>query len=172
MSQLTGVRIFNAIKGLFSSLDSTDELLLKRMLGVRFKVPVLIGDQGATATSAAAIPFFTNDTGVSLRVVEANLLAPVTIAPGATDNVAFVLSKVDSAGSNAATVASYTSDVAGGTATADVPKAMTVVGGTSTVATIADGWTLRIAATKGASGVLIGGVNDHCTVVVELEWDI
>ncbi len=171
MAQLTGNRIFNAIKGLLSGLDSTDEALLKKALGLQFKVRVALGDRGATATSAPATPFFTNDTGVSLRVVAAKLLAPRQIAPGATDNVAFVVDKVDSAGSNSATIASYTSDVAGGTATADVPKELAVVGGTSTVATVASGWTLRAAATKGASGVIISDGEAPCIVEVTLDYD-
>ncbi len=171
MSQLSGARIFNAIKGLFSSLDETDAALLKRILGVQFKVQVPLSDGGATATSVAAQPFFTNDHGVSLRVVAAKLLSPVTIAPGATDNVVVALTKVDSAGSNSATVASYTSDVAGGTATADVPKALTVVGGTSTVAVLASGWALRAAATKGGSGVPISDATTSAMVDVTLEYD-
>ena len=137
MAQLTGARIMNALSGLLSGLDDTDRALLKKMLGVSFKVRVALGDRGATATSVGATPFFTNDTGATLKVTAAKLLSPVTIAPGATDNVVFAITKVDSAGANSATVASHTSDVAGGTATADVPKTVTVVGGTSTVASIA-----------------------------------
>lgn len=172
MSQQTGARIANAIYGLMSGLDETDRLLLKRILGLRFKTRVALGDRGATATSAGATPFFTNDSDVSVRVIAAKLLSPVTIAPGATNNVVFAVDKVDSAGSNSATVASYTSDVAGGTATADVPKALTVVGGTSTVATIASGWTLRASATKGASGVIISDGEAPCIVEVTMEYDL
>jgi len=172
MSQLTGGRITNALFGLLSGLDSTDRATIARILKTKFKVRVALGDRGATATSVGAIPFYTNDEGVSVRVTAAKLLAPVTIAPGATDNVAFAITKVDSAGANSATVASYTSDVSGGTATADVPKTITVVGGTSTVATIASGWTLRAAATKGASGVIISDGEAPCIVEVTLDFDV
>jgi hypothetical protein len=171
MSQLTGTRIFNAIKGLFSSLDETDAILLKRMLGVRFKTRVAMSDGGATATSVPLITFFNNDSGVSLKVVSAQLMTPVTVAPGATNNVAFVLDKVDSAGANNANIATYTSDVAGGTATADVPKALTVVGGTSTVAVLASGWSLRASATKGASGVPISDATGAAILEVTMEYD-
>jgi hypothetical protein len=172
MSQLTGNRILNALYGLLSGLDATDRALLSRVVGGKFKTRVALGDRGATATSAPATPFFTNDEGVSLRVTAAKLLTPTTIAPGATHNVAFVLDKVDSAGANGATVASYTSDVAGGTATADVPKALTVVGGTSTVAVLASGWTLRASATKGGSGVIISDGEAPCILEVTMEYDV
>lgn len=172
MSQLTGKRVFNALKGLLSGLDSTDEALLKNILGVRKKVRVQLGDGGATATSVGAIPFYTNDSGATVRVVKANLLSPVTIAPGATNNVAFTVSKVDSAGANAETVATWTSNVAGGTATADVPKALTVTGGTSTAAAVADGWTLRIAAAKGGSGVPIADGEAQAVVEVTLDYEV
>jgi len=171
MSQLTGTRIFNAIKGLFSSLDETDAALLKKVLGVRFKVRIPLTDGGTAATAVGATPFFTNDYGVSLKVVSANFMAPVTIGTGATDNATFTISKVDSAGTNSATVASYTSDVAGGTATADVPKALTVVGGTSTVAVLASGWTLRAAVSKGASGVAIAESTAPGFLETWLEFD-
>ncbi len=171
MAQLTGSRIFNAIKGLFVTLDSTDELMVKRILGVRQKIRIPMSDGGATATSVAATQFFTNDQAMSLKVVAANLFTPVTVAPGATDNCAFVLEKVDSAAGNAATIASYTSNVAGGTATAYVPKALTVVGGTSTVAVVASGWSLRAKATKGASGVPFGAATAPAYLEVTIDYD-
>ncbi len=172
MSQLSGARIMNALNGLLSGLDDTDRALLKKMLGVSFKVRVPLGDAGTSATSAGATPFFTNDSGASLRVTAAKYMGPTTIGTGATHNVVIALDKVDSAGANGATIASYTSDVAGGTATADVPKTVTVTGGTSTVATVASGWTLRASATKGGSGVIMSDGAVPGYLEVTLDYDV
>lgn len=172
MSQLTGARIANALLGLLSGLDSTDRAYLKRILGLRQKVTGRFTDGGATATAVGTSNIWHNDTGLSVRVDLAEIILPVTVAPGATDNAAFTLSKVDADGANAATVATYTSDVAGGTATASKPKAMTLVGGTSTVCTIADGWTLRIAATKGGSGVPVASATAQGIVEVSYDFDV
>ncbi len=172
MAQLTGARIMNALNGLLVGLDETDRALLKKMLGVRFKKTVEMRDAGVLATTVHATPFFTNDSGVSVKVVSAYLICPVAVTPGATANVAVVLDKVDSAGTNAATIATYTSDVAGGTATAFVPKALTVVGATSTVAVVATGWTLRATATKNSTGIGIGATSSPAVMEVTMEYDI
>ncbi len=172
MAQLTGLRIFNALSGLLGALDSTDTLLLKRILGVRFKQKLEMRDGGVLATTVHATPFYTNDSGVSVKVVSATLVCPVTVTPGATANVVVLLDKVDALGTNAATIASYTSDVAGGTATAFIPKALTVVGGTSTVATLATGWVLRASATKGSTGIGIGATSSPAVLEVTMEYDV
>lgn len=166
MSQLTSAKIMKALYGLLSGLDSTDEALIKRVLGVQWKEKVALTDGGTAATAVAATPFYTNDEGTSVRVVNAKLITPVTVAPGATDNMTLTLSKVDSEGSNAATVATYTSNVAGGTATADVPKSLT---NTDANVVVASGWTLRAAVTKGASGVAFAEATAPAYLVVTLE---
>ena len=172
MSQLTGTRIANALYGLMSGLDATDRTLIEKVLGGRFKVKVDVGDGGSSAQSVTNKHVWYNGLGVSVRAIAGNLFAPVTIAPGATHNVAFVLESVNADNSATATVAGYTSNVAGGTATANVPKALTVTGGTSTSAVIPSGYSLIISATKGASGVLIGDTATPSVVEVELELDI
>ncbi len=172
MAQLNGSRIVNALYGLLSGLDATDRALLARVFKSEFKIRIPIGDQGATATGATAFTFYTNDEGQSVRVKSAKLLPAVTMAPSATDNCAFILAKVDSAGTNSASVATFTNDTSGGTATAAIPKSMTVVGGTSTVATLASGWSLTAAATKAGSGCLIGGVNNPSVIEVTLTFDV
>ncbi len=172
MSQQTGGRLANALYGLMSGLDATDRELIKRFFDSKFKVRVPLTDSGASATAAPAQTFFTNDLGATLRVTAAKLLSPVTIAPGATHNVTFTVDKVDADGSNSATIATYTSDVAGGTATADKPKELTVTGGTSTVAAVASGWSLRAACSKGASGNLISDGTAPSWIEVTLDWDV
>lgn len=172
MSQLSGSRIANAVLGLLSGLDDTDRTLLKKLLHIKFKVKVDVGDGGASATSVANKQVWKNDLGVSVRVTEASLFAPVTIAPGATHNCAFLLEQVDSTNAATATVASYTSDVAGGTATANVAKSLSVTGGTSTAAVVPSGSSLIISATKGGSGVLIGDTATPSVIEVWIDPDI
>jgi hypothetical protein len=172
MSQITGKRLADAVFGLLSGLDDTDRTTLKKLFGFKFKVKADVGDGGASATSVTDKHVWKNDTGVSVRVTEANLFAQTTIAPGATHNVAFTLERTDSTNAATATVATYTSDVAGGTATKGVAKALSVTGGTSTSAVIPSGSALIISATKGGSGVLIGDTATPSVIEVWLESDI
>lgn len=172
MGQLTGKRISDALFALLGGLDSTDRTLIEKIVNGRFKVKVDVGDGGASATSVTDKFVWQNDLGVSARVVEASLFTPVTVAPGATHNCAFLLEKIDAANGVTATVASYTSDVAGGTATACVEKSLTVVGGTSTASVVPDGSKLIISATKGGSGVLIGSTATPSVVEIWMELDL
>lgn len=172
MGQLTGTRIVNALASLMSSLDSTDRLLIEKVLNGRFKVRCDVGDGAATATSVTDKHVWQNSLGVSVRAVAAKLFAAVTIAPGATHNCAFVLESVSADNGTTATIASYTSDVAGGTATKNVAKSLTITGGTSTAATVPDGYAVIVSATKGGSGVLIGGAETPSVIEVEFELDI
>ncbi len=165
MGQLSGSRIVNAFIGLFSKTDTTDEALL-RALVTRQKVRVYLTDGGTAGTAQTATAFFTNDFGTSMRVISAKLITPVTVTAHASNTATVTLDKVDSAGSNAATVAAYTSDVAGGTTTAFVPKALTT---TDANLTLLSGWTLRIAASKAASGVALGAATSQAYVEVILE---
>lgn len=172
MGQHTGSRIVNALYGLMSGLDATDRTLIEKVLGGTFKEKVDVGDGGSSATSVTDKHVWYNSLGVSVRVTSANLFAATTIAPGATHNCAFVLESVNADNSATATVATYTSDVAGGTATKNVAKALTVTGGTSTAAVIPAGYSVIISATKGGSGVLIGNTATPSVVEVEFELDL
>lgn len=165
MAQLDGTRILNALYGLFSKLDSTDEATVKSVIHQR-KVRVQITDGGTAGTAQTATPFFTNDTGVSLRVVSAKLMTPVAVTANGSTNVTVTLTKVDAAGSNAATVAAYTSDVAGGSTVAHVPKALT---NTNANVVLLNGWTLHIAASKASTGVAIASATAQAWVEVILE---
>jgi hypothetical protein len=170
MSQLNGSRVYNAIKGLFVSLDSNDELLLKRMLGIRFREVIYLSDGGATATSVTANSFFTNytDSSVNLRVQGAYIVPPVTIAAGATANVTFTLDRIDAVGTTATPVATLTTTAA---ATAHVLTALTL-SATSGNVLLPPGHTLRIAATKNSTGQPIASTVSPCWLQVDLEWDV
>lgn len=165
MGQLSATSIFNAIKGLFSSLDSTDATLLKNTL-YRQKVRVYVTDGGTAGTAQTATAFFTNDLGCNLRVVSAKLIVPVAVTGHDTNNATFTLSKVDADGTNAATVAARTSNVAGGNYTAFKPVDLTL---TEANAVVASGWSLRIAVSKASSGVAIAAATSQAYIEVTLE---
>lgn len=168
MGQLTPYRIINAIKGLFSGLDTTDESLLKYCTGTRFKVRVYISDLATAGTAQTATSFFTNDYGCSLRFISAKLFVPIAVTADATNKMTCTLAKVDAAGINSATVAAYTSDVAGGSLVAHLPKALTQ---TDANITILSGWALTIAVSKAASGVAFTAATSQGYVEVTLEVD-
>lgn len=172
MAQLDGKRIANALYGLMSGLDATDRTLVKKILGARFKVKADVGDGAATATSVTDKFVWYNDLGISVRAVAAKLFAAVTIAPGATDNCSFVVESTSADNSATATIAAYTSNVAGGTATKGVAKDLSITGGTSTAAVIPAGYAVIVSATKGGSGVLIGGAQTPSVVELEFEIDL
>lgn len=166
MGQLTATRIVNAIKGLFSGLDSTDEVLLKYVTKTRFKVRVYVSDLATAGTAQTATPFFTNDLGCSLKVVAVNLIVPIAVTAHASNNMVATVAKVDSAGANSATIASYTSDIAGGSLTAFVPKGLTL---TAANQTLLSGWTLNAAVAKGASGVAFTAATSQAYIEVTLD---
>lgn len=166
MGQLNATRIFNAVKGLFSGLDSTDDDLLKYALGLRWKERVYITDGGTAGTAQTATAFWTNDLGTNVRLISAKLVTPVTATAHASNTATVTVAKVDATGANAATVAAYTSDIAGGTATAFVPKELTRTVGNVVVAS---GWTLHVAASKAATGVAIAAATSQAYVEVTLE---
>lgn len=166
MGQLTGSRIVNAIKGLFSGLDDTDGLLLKYVTKTRFKVRVYVSDVATAGTAQTATPFFTNDMGLTLRVVAANFFTPIAVTANASNNLTCTLTKVDSAGINPATVGAYTSDVAGGSTVAFVPKALTL---TSANQSLPSGSGLHIAVSKAASGVAFTAATSQGYVEVTLD---
>lgn len=169
MGQLNATRIKNAIWGLFSRLDQTDEDLLSYVSGLRFKIRGDITDGGTAGTAQTATPFFTNDFGCNLRVKAVKLMTPVAVTANGTNNLTCTLTKVDAAGSNPATVAAYTSDVAGGSTVAHVPKALTL---TSTNIVIPNGWSLHIAVSKASAGVAFAAATSQAYIEVTLEPEV
>lgn len=166
MAQLTASGIKKALTKFFSALDSTDDDLVSTTTKFRWKERVYITDGGTAGTAQTATAFWANELGCNVRVVAAKLITPVAVTANASTNVTVTLDKVDAAGSNAATIAAYTSDVAGGSTVAFVPKALT-----NTVANVivANGWILRIAASKASTGVAIAAATSQAYVEVTLE---
>jgi hypothetical protein len=173
MGQLNGNRIFSAFVALFSPSrttgfnDTTDQDLVANTYG-RIRTEVYLTDGGTAATGQTATPFWTNDTGGNVLLSDAKIMTPVAVTANASNNVTFLLEKVDAAGINPVTLATYTSDVAGGSTVAHVPKALTnsVVAG---ALTIASGFSLRITATKGGTGVAIATATSQAYLTVKLE---
>lgn len=166
MSQLSVQRILNAIHGLFSSLDATDDTLLKWCTGSRFKARVYLSDLATAGTAQTATPFFTNDMGLNLTVISAKLIVPIAVTAGGSNNMTCTLTKVDAAGINGATVAAATTDVAGGSLVAHVPKALTL---TAANTTLLSGWTLHAAVSKASSGVAFTAATSQAYLEVVLE---
>ena len=165
MAQLTAQRILGGIYGLFSGLDATDELMLKNLM-TRKKARVYLSDLATAGTAQTETGFFVNDTGVSLRVVSAKLVVPIAVTANASNNMTCTLTKRDAAGVNPAVVATATSDVAGGSLVAFLPKVLT-----NTVANVvvADGWVLTALVSKAGTGVAIAAATSQAYLEVLLE---
>jgi hypothetical protein len=166
MAQLTAERLKNALIQNLGSLDSTDETLVKKLLFRRVE-KVSITDGGTAGTAVTTTTFYANNTGVTQRVVAAYVVAPVVVAADNTDYVTFTLSKADADGANAATVASGDTRAASlnGLAAGD-SEALTITGSAQDVP---DGYHLRIAVAKAASGKAIAAATSQAYVIVVLE---
>jgi len=166
MAQLTAGRIMNALAGLFSSLDATDRTLLERTLSGRRFEKVRLFDAATAGTAMTTTPFFTNQTGGNLRVISVKVIAPIAVAADNTDYVTFTCAKVDSAGANAATVATADTRAASLNALA----AHTAEALTNTVANLvlADGWSLTAAVAKAGAGKAITAATSDAYMIVEL----
>jgi hypothetical protein len=165
MGQLNGTGILKGLFGLFSVLDDTDRTLVKDTL-YRQTVHVHVTDGGTAGTAQTATPFFTNRTDANLRVVSATVKTPVAVTGGDTNNATFTIAKVDADGTNAATVASRTTNVAGGNYTAFKPVALTL---TAANVVIPPGWSLHAAVSKASSGVAIAAATSQAYVEIVLE---
>ena len=166
MSQLTGSRIINAIIGLFSALDSTDQTLLKKCLAQK-KIKIDMSDSATAATAFTKSLLWYNDTGVDCRVISAKATAPVAVTANATNYATFQVSKLDSAGANAAVVAAFATDtVTTDDMVANVSKDMTL---TAANVIVPAGSYLVAEITKTASGVAVTAATSRAVVEVRVE---
>lgn len=166
MAQLTAARIFNAIYGLFSGLDSTDATLLKK-LQWRRKVRLDIHDSATAGTAFTKSLIWRNDTGVDQKVISAEAAAPIAVTANATNYASFIVTKLDSAGANGATVGTFATDtVTTDDMVAHVPKALTL---TDANVVVPAGSILVGEVTKTASGVALTAATSRASITVELE---
>lgn len=166
MAQLTATGIKNAIYGLFSGLDSTDETMLKNLL-YRQVATCRLFDAATAGTAMTVTPFFRNHTGVNLRVISAHVVAPVAVATDETDYVTFNLARYTSAGGSATAVGANTTNAAGfGALVAFAPEALTL---TAANVILADGGVLTAAVAKAAAGKAITAATSDAYMIVLLE---
>lgn len=167
MGQLTGPKVVAAIRGLLSSLDSTDDDLVKNLL-VREKVEAHVTDGGTASTAQTETFMWRNDTGVDMYVVSARFCTPVAVTANDTNYATLTLAKRDSAGANSATVGSMTTQITGGSGnvTAFLPVALSL---TAANRVVPSGSVLTIAVAKASAGVALAAATSQVRVVVIVE---
>lgn len=113
-------------------------------------------DDGAASTATAERVVFRVPAHLTngIEIVSVHYTPDGAVTADAANNATITFSKRDGAGGGATSLATYTSDVAGGSLTAHVPKALTMA------ATVADrqlaaGAVLTEAITKGGTGVAL-----------------
>jgi hypothetical protein len=166
MAQLTPRRIFNAIYGLFSGLDSTDETTLKKFLWTK-TVEIEIHDSATAGTAFTLSPLWYNDTGFDVVVKAARATAPIAVTAHAADFATFLAAKIDAAGANAVNVATFATDtVTTDNMVANVPKTMTL---TAANVIVPAGFSLTANVTKTGNGVAITAATSRAKISLDLE---
>lgn len=114
-----------------------------------------LGDDAMASTTTAET--YTGCVNLYKGRIKAIYYIPQTggITADASNNATITIKWRDSTGGNAVTVATYTTDVAGGSATQGVAKAMTLTQAANTIITALGSFTLTIA--KTGSGVVVRG---------------
>lgn len=164
MAQLTAIRIFNGLKGLLSSLDATDDLLVKKVLWRR-QVRVQVTDGGTAGTAQGEVGVWYNDTGVDVAVRAAYAVTPVAVTAHATNYATFDISK--RVAGSATSIGTFATDtVTTDDMTAYVEKALTLTD--ANVVVPAGAW-LTAKVTKASSGVAIGSATAQASIVAIIE---
>lgn len=160
-------RIADGIAGADASktYTATAKKAARNMIRESFTLSKTAADGAAsTATAYTAGPQIAVPR--ACRILGAKIVPAGAATADATNNAVITVSKGDGAGGAAVTMATYTSDVAGGSLAAGVIKAMTV---TSTLANtrIPAGGVLGFTITKGGTGVVVPVLS----ITVDLEWE-
>ena len=165
MGQLSASSILNAIVGLFSALDSTDSTLLRKTLW-RKVVSVDCHDSATAGTAFTKSALWYNDTGANARVTLARATAPIAVTANATNFATFLVTKLDAAGANGATVATFATDtVTDDNMVAHVARTMTLTGANVIVP---PGFYLVGEITKTASGVAVTAATSRARIELEI----
>jgi hypothetical protein len=166
MAQLTNNRVLNALLAFFSSLDSTDQATVKKAMW-RKKWVIDCHDSATAGTAFTASPLYYNDTGADVKVVSARCTAPVAVTGHASNYATFSVAKLDTAGANSATVATYATDAATTKdMVANVAKDMTL---TAANVIVPAGYYLVGAIAKASSGVAVTAATSRARIEVEIE---
>lgn len=169
MSQLSATRILNAIYGLFSQLDSTDQSTLKGILWQ--KTPVAyVTDGGTAGTAQTETAFWVNNTGSTVRVTGIKFVVPVAVTSNDTTYATFTVKYRTSAGASAVTVGSQTTKTSGGGGSGDLTafasNAIAITAGNEIVPV---GGVLTVAVAKASTGVAIAAATSQAYVEVIVE---
>lgn len=166
MGQLTAEFLKNQLTSLLSSLDATDVLFAKKLL-LRHRVRARMFDAATAGTAMTTTTVFTNDFGCTMRLIEARVITPVAVAADNTDYVTFTVSKADADGGSAATMASGDTRAASlnGLAAGDSEALALTVANLD----VADGYHVRVAVAKAASGKAITAATSDAYVELTFE---
>jgi hypothetical protein len=166
MAQLTAERIKNALTSLFSSADSTDVDLMKKLLFRKTAVGYFT-DGGTAGTAQTTTAFFVNETGKPVKVTSCKLVVPVAVTGHAANYATVTVAHRTSAGASATTIASYVTD----TPTTDdlvafAPEELTI---TAANAVVPAGGVVTVACAKASSGVAMAAATSQAYVSIEYE---
>lgn len=168
MGQLNAERIKNALTALFTSLDATDVILLKKLMS-RGQAVGYFTDGGTAGTAQTATAFWINDTGKPVKVTSLKFVTPIAVTADATNYGTVTVAHRTSAGASATTIASFATD----TVTTDdlvafAPKDLTssITAGNDIVPA---GGVLTVALAKTAIGVAFAAATSQAYVSVEYE---
>jgi hypothetical protein len=168
MAQLTAERIKNALTSLFSSTDSTDVDLMKKLL-VRKTAVGYFTDGGTAGTAQTATAFFVNETGKPVKVTSAKFVTPIAVTANGSNYGTVTLAHRTSAGASATTIVSFATD----TVTTDdlvafAPKDITSLI-TAANAVIPAGGVATVALAKTGTGVAFAAATSQAYVSFEYE---
>jgi hypothetical protein len=163
MGQLSATSIYKAIVGLFSSLDSTDETLLKNTM-LRFNAVGYFTDGGTAGTAQTETAFWTNDTGVALKVTSVKIVTPIAVTANGTNFMTASVAYRTSAGGGATTIGSQPTSAV--SLTAFAPTSVSITAGNDVVPV---GGVLTIAMSKSGTGVAVAAATSQAYASVQLE---
>lgn len=163
MGQLSTTSIFKAIAGLFSSLDSTDETLLKNVI-LRNDAVGYFTDGGTAGTAQTETAFWVNDTGNPVKITSVKVVTPVTAATNGSNFATITVAYRLSDGSGATTIGTRaTSSVS---LTAFTPAAVSITAGNDVVPA---GGIVTVAMAKSGTGVAVAAATSQA--YCKIQWE-
>jgi hypothetical protein len=166
MAQLTAERIKNALTSLFSSADSTDVDLMKKLL-VRKTAVGYFTDGGTAGTAQTSTAFFVNETGKPVKATSLKIVTPVAVTAHGSNYGTVTVAHRTSAGASATTIGTFATDtVTTDDITAFAPEELTI---TAANAVIPAGGVVTVALAKTGTGVAFAAATSQAYVSLEYE---